>query len=63
MIILTKLDDSSIMLNIETIKYIETIPDTLVFFLNGDSVIVKESLTEILEKYVKHKASVMKQVH
>lgn len=47
MILLTKLDNSKILVNLETVKYLESIPDTLIFFTNGDSVIVKESLKDV----------------
>ena len=50
MIELTKLDRKPILLNLDVVKYIEEIPDTLVIFMNGDSVLVKESLAEIQEK-------------
>ena len=59
MILLTKLDGKKILLCLETVKYIESIPDTLVLFLNGESVIVKETLDEIvsLAKSFKHDVS------
>ena len=46
-IILTKLDNSMILLNLETVKYLEAIPDTLIYFINGESVIVKEKFDEV----------------
>lgn len=52
MIELTKLDSKSIILNLDLVKYIEAIPDTLVVFLNGDSIIVKESLDDIQRKTI-----------
>jgi flagellar protein FlbD len=47
LILLTRLDNSKILVNLESIKFIESTPDTLVVFLNGDSLIVRESLEEI----------------
>lgn len=47
MLMLTKLDDSKILVSLASIKYMEAVPDTLIFFLNGDSLMVKESLKEI----------------
>jgi len=47
MILLTKLDRSKILVNIDAIKYIEATPDTLILFLNGDTLIVRESLSEL----------------
>ena len=60
MILLKKLDDSSVIINLETVKYIEACPDTLIFFLNGDSLFVKESLNEILEKSSSLHAEIIK---
>ena len=50
MIMLTKLDGTSILLNFDNVKYIESIPDTLIAFINGDSVIVKETLGDVADK-------------
>lgn len=47
MIMLTKLDNSPVLVNIEGIKYIESTPDTLIRYLNGDTMIVRESLEDI----------------
>lgn len=60
MIMLTKLNNSPLLLNLEAVKYIEETPDTLVFFVNGESVIVKESLATIKEKIVVFQAEIMK---
>ena len=61
MILLKKLDDSSVAVNLETIKYMESCPDTVIFFLNGDSILVKESLSEIVEKVTALQAKILKQ--
>ena len=47
MILLTKLDGTKILLNLETVKYLEAVPDTIVFFVNGESLMVKETLSEV----------------
>lgn len=49
MIMLTKLDQQKILVNLETIKYLEAVPDTLIFFTNGESVIVKETLDQVTD--------------
>ena len=59
---LTKLDKSQILINLDSIKYIEPVPDTLIIFLNGDTVIVTENLDEIIEKYIQRKSQIMKAV-
>ena len=62
MLLLTKLDHKKILINIESIKYIETVPDTIIFFLNGDSIMVRESLEDVSNAVIRFKAEVMSQV-
>ena len=47
MILLTKLDRTRVLVTLETIKYIEETPDTLLKFLNGESLIVRESIEDV----------------
>ena len=61
MIIVTKLDNRKILINLEAVKYFEAIPDTLVFFLNGESVIVRESLEEVQQAVVQYKQHILNQ--
>ena len=48
MVLLTKLDKTKILVSLGSIKYLEQVPDTLIFFLNGDRIMVKESFAEVL---------------
>lgn len=50
LIVLTKLDKTPVAVNLESVKYVESVPDTVVFFMNGDSIIVRESLEDFVEK-------------
>jgi flagellar protein FlbD len=59
MITLTKLDNTRILINVEAIKYIEHTPDTLILFLNGESLIVRESLDEIERRVIEFKRKVV----
>lgn len=59
MILLTRLDKSKVLVNIETVKFFESTPDTLVIFINGDSLIVSESLEEIEARVVEYKRKVL----
>lgn len=47
MILLTKLDKQKVLVLIDSIKYVEATPDTLIRFINGDMLIVSESLQDI----------------
>ncbi len=58
MIKLTKLDNSPLLLNLETVKYAEAVPDTVIRFLNGDSVIVRESLEQIESSVIESKRKI-----
>lgn len=58
MILLTKLDNTKILVNLETVKYAEAVPDTVLRFLNGDSVIVRESLEQIESSVVESKKKI-----
>ena len=55
LILLTRLDQSKLLVNLETVKYVEATPDTLITFLNGDSVMVRESLEEVERRVVEYK--------
>ena len=47
MILLTRLDNSKVLVNLDNVKFIEATPDTVITFTNGDSMLVKESLSII----------------
>ena len=59
MILLTRLDKSRVLVNIETVKLFESTPDTVVIFLNGDSMIVTESLEEVEARVIEYKRKVL----
>jgi len=52
---LTKLDNSQILLSLENVKYVESTPDTLIFFTNGEHLFVKETLDELLARVLEYK--------
>lgn len=52
MIALTKLNDRAFVLNAEQIKTIEQTPDTLITLLNGDQLLVKESLEQVIRRAI-----------
>lgn len=59
MLLLTKLDGSNILVNLEAIKYVEANPDTRILFLNGEFLIVRESMDAIQESVLKLKISIL----
>jgi flagellar protein FlbD len=52
MITLTRLDKSLVVINAELIKMIETTPDTLITLINGDTLIVRESVDDVVGRAV-----------
>lgn len=59
MILLTRLDKSKVLINLEAIKYAEATPDTLISFLNGDSIMVRESLEELEQRVINYKSKIL----
>ena len=60
MIQLTKIDNTKIAVNVDNIKYIEAIPDTLINFINGDSLIVKEDLIQIMNLSMQYRSAILR---
>lgn len=52
MIALTRLNNSSFVVNAELIRYIESTPDTLITLDGGEKIMVRESLDEVVNKAV-----------
>lgn len=48
MITVTRLDERVVVINAELIKMIESTPDTIITLINGDSIIVRESVDEVV---------------
>ncbi len=54
MIMVTRLDKRRVVVNADLIKMIESTPDTILTLINGDSVIVRESVDEVVEKAIEY---------
>ena len=54
MILLTRLNDKPVVVNAELIKMIESTPDTLITLINGDHMMVRESMEDVVEKAVEY---------
>jgi flagellar protein FlbD len=57
MIKLTRLDGSQFLLNAELIRYVEARPDTFVSLTDGDRIVVRESMDEVLARAVDYQRS------
>lgn len=56
MIKLHKLNGQEIVINLDLIETIETIPETKIILTTGNQYIVKETIDEIIEKVSEYKA-------
>ncbi len=52
MITVTRLNGKALVVNAELIRSIEENPDTTITLINGDHIIVKEPMQQIIEKAV-----------
>lgn len=58
MITITRLDKRVIVLNADMIKSLEATPDTIVTLLNNDTIIVRESVEEVVQRIVEYQRQV-----
>jgi flagellar protein FlbD len=49
MIAVTKLNKQSVIINAELIKFIEQTPDTMITLINGDHLMVRETVQEVVD--------------
>jgi len=58
MITVTRLDERVVVLNADMIKMLEATPDTIVTLINGDTVVVRESVDEIVRRAIDYQRQV-----
>ncbi len=54
MITVTRLNGKPIVVNAELIRTVEENPDTTIKLLNGDTIIVGESMPQVIEKCIEY---------
>jgi len=59
MIQLTRLNNSSIIVNSDLIKFVEQSPDTVITLLNGEKILVRESVGQILDRVIEFRRRVL----
>jgi len=59
MIQLTRLNNSSLLVNSDLIKFVEQAPDTVITLLNGEKILVRESADGVLERIVQFRRAVL----
>ncbi len=58
MITLTRLNKRVVVVNAELIKMLESTPDTIVTLINGDTIIVRESVEEVVRRAIDYSRQV-----
>jgi flagellar protein FlbD len=58
MILLTRLNNQSLTVNSDLIKFIEQSPDTVITLLNGEKLLVRESPIQVRDRIVEFRRSV-----
>lgn len=54
MIRLTRINNSSFIVNAELIKTVEERPDTIITLINGETLMVKEKMDEVVSRAVEY---------
>ena len=58
MITVTRLDQRVVVLNADLIKMLESTPDTIITLINGDTVIVRDSVEEVVRRAIDYQRQV-----
>ena len=58
MITLTRLNKRVVVLNADLIKMVESTPDTIITLINGDTIIVRESVEDVVGRAIDYQRQV-----
>ncbi len=58
MITVTRLDKRVVVINADLIKMIESTPDTIITLTSGDTIVVRESVDEIVRRAIDYQRQV-----
>lgn len=62
MIQLTRLNGNPIVVNCELIKFAEASPDTMLTLVNGEKLIVRERLRDVMDRVLQYRARLLSDV-
>jgi flagellar protein FlbD len=62
MIQLTRLNNQTLILNADLVKFVEQAPDTVITLVNGEKFIVRESVDEVVQRILRFRCSIMQGV-
>lgn len=54
MITVTRMDNRVVVINAELIKMLEATPDTIITLINGDILMVKESVEDVVSRAIEY---------
>ena len=58
MIKVTRLNDSTLMINVDMIQSLQAIPETVITFTNNNKIMVKEPLEEVSQRIVDYQRAI-----
>lgn len=59
MIQLTRLNNTTLALNCDLIKYVEESPDTVITLVNGEKLVVRETARQVIERVREFRRSIL----
>lgn len=62
MIQLTRLNGNVIVVNSELIKFVEAAPDTMLTLVNGEKLIIREGLDDVMDRVLQYRARLLAHV-
>lgn len=63
MIQLTRLNNSSLLVNSDLIKFVEQSPDTVITLVNGEKILVRETAERVLEQIICFRRAVLQAIY
>jgi flagellar protein FlbD len=60
---LTRLNNSSLIVNSDLIKFVEQSPDTVITLINGEKILVRETAEKVLERIVCFRRAVLEGIY
>ena len=63
MIELTRLNNRTISLNSDLIKYVEQAPDTVITLVTGEKLVVKEAAEEVIRRVIQFRRMLLADLH
>ena len=58
MVKLTRINGTEIVINADLIEFVETLPDTIVTLTNGQKIIIRESIDQVVERVKEFKRDI-----